>query len=193
MVGFGSNNNKILAYEYVLKKLLVWQESSCHISTDKNDISILKSLKLLFFLSAVDTKKDSNNFLLERVFDKFYAMPLGHVESDIYNHIIKSNGKLDYYQINDVKTIVIDGQNPGDIDKNLDSEVRIAIDEALIKLQKINPKLICMPAYALVELSHLWASWKRNYSMAIKLKKFSQIIEADEIIGENKIFSAQTF
>jgi len=71
-------DNKIDAFEYLVYQLQMWHEKESE--SNQNDLSVLKVLKLLFFVSAVDTKQDSENTLLDKVFTNFVAMPYGHVE-----------------------------------------------------------------------------------------------------------------
>ena len=49
------NLTKIAAFEYILYKLNEWYKENN--PTQENDLSILKAMKLLFFVSGVDTEK----------------------------------------------------------------------------------------------------------------------------------------
>ena len=88
-------NTKKLAFEYFLCELMKWDMEARSLTefNTSNDLSILKALKLLFFTVAVDAKDE--NSLLETIFDNFHAMPLGHVELDIYNQY----SDLKYFKI----------------------------------------------------------------------------------------------
>jgi len=69
---------KVQVFEYVLSKLLEWHKEVN--GNVQNDIGYLKSLKLLFFISAVGTSKNSENTLLDSVFDNFVAMPGNYIQ-----------------------------------------------------------------------------------------------------------------
>jgi uncharacterized phage-associated protein len=174
---------KIIAFEYVLFKLIDWQREA-NPDNQNNDISTLKALKLLFFVSAVGTKKDSAETLLDIVFDDFVAMPYGHVESDVYAAI--KSGSLSYSIINNSQTSKI---GEPDFRALLDANVISKIDTAFEELKNKNPKLINMNAFDLVELSHSWYSWKYYFARAKRNHTFSESIPTEIIKAEEKIFS----
>ncbi len=170
---------KIQAFEYLVYKLLEWY-SSCS-ERENNDLSILKVLKLLFFSSAINTKKDTRSVLLDNTFDSFYAMPYGHVESDVYNFIKRQ--ELQFYTITKIET-----QKKKDFDFfDLNLEVKNEIDKSIKSLKEKNENLILMDSFELVELSHTWFSWKYCYDLARKKGVFSEKIPAEIIKSENKI------
>lgn len=173
---------KRLAFEYVLHKLVEWYKIANASSTETNDISVLKALKLLFFISAVDTTKDSNETLLDDVFQNFVAMPYGHVESEIYS-IIKRRG-LQGMDIDNYKTVIKDF-NPEIIDSNL----RQRIDDSINKLKSINFNLIKYSSFNLVDLSHTWYSWQYFYNIALQSRSKSYPIDNCYIKSEEKIYT----
>lgn len=174
------NHAKLKAFEYLLVKLVEWHNEASN-GIGKNDISLLKGLKLLFFVSAVDAKTDSQNTLLDTCFNKFVAMPYGHVESDIYANI-------KYAKLENVK---IDSSTTSILDKNveLDEGVKEIIDSSVSKLKTKNYNIIKMSAFELVELSHRWFSWKYYFSKARKSNISSIEIPNEIIKQEEKIFS----
>src|SRR6218665_1686180 len=89
---------KRLYFEYVLHKLLEWHHEKTG-REEPNDLGVLKSIKLLFFVSAAKTSIGNDNSLLDLVFDKFSAMPYGHVESEVYSEIVNKTGNLKYFEI----------------------------------------------------------------------------------------------
>jgi uncharacterized phage-associated protein len=173
---------KIQAFEYLLFKLVEWHKG-LNGGNENNDLSVLKSLKLLFFVSAVGTTKQSNDTLLDDVFDNYVAMPFGHVESDIYNAI--KNDKLVLFKINNNRAIL-----KGDI-QNLDllnDDVKNKIDNSIKTLKSINDKIILMNAFDLVELSHSYYSWKYYFAKAKKNFTLREFIPTEIIKAEEKIF-----
>ena len=179
-------NLKARYFEYVLNRLLTWHEQST--GSLPNDFNILKSIKLLFFVSAASGNKDSNP-LIENVFDKFVAMPYGHVESDIYHQIKNNNGTLSYYQIDNNRTIGNGQFDTSDLNRSITEN----IDKAIQFLQNANPNFVMMSSFDLVNLSHAWYSWQKYYAMAKQHGQRSIPIPAKVIIGEDKIYSLNTF
>ncbi|WP_407484695.1 type II toxin-antitoxin system antitoxin SocA domain-containing protein [Elizabethkingia anophelis] len=176
------NTDKKLAFEYFVYQLHVWYKEACG-DTKDNDLSILKVLKLLFFVSAVGTDKNSQSSLIDDVFDNFCAMPYGHVESDIYT-IIKEK-RLDNISIDTTKSR-INSLDP--ILQNIDNGVKVKIDKSIDLLKEINFNLIKFSSFELVELSHRWYSWQKNYTKAKLSGSFSIPISIDEIKREIKIY-----
>lgn len=168
---------KKIAVNYFIKKLLEWGKYK-----ENNDLSTLKVLKLLFFCSAVDSKKDKNSILLDDVFNNFFAMPYGHVESEVYN-FIKRNELV--YIINNKKAEIKEGVYLNF--DNLNTEVKSCLDSSIESLKKINSNLINMNSFELVELSHNWFSWKYYYGVARDKNSYSEKIPSDIIKSEQKI------
>ncbi len=176
---------KILAFEYVVFKLIDWYKSFNGVERDvdfnsDNDFSKLKVFKLHFFTSAI--KSDSNQLL--SVFNNFYAMPFGHVESDIYDYI----NELERFEI-DVKATKIKGPYLDILHKSfseLDGDIKSEIDEAIDVLFGRNNELINLSAMDLVELSHQWYSWKFTFDKAQSDGKFSERILPELIKSEYK-------
>lgn len=83
---------KIPYFDYFISQIIFRQfndnESDLdHIirnNIDKSGLNKLKLLKLLFFVSVL---KVDEKYLLDDIFDNFYAMPYGPVESDVYDNI----------------------------------------------------------------------------------------------------------
>lgn len=194
-----NTSDKILYFEYILKCLLDWNREARiiqgpPISPEDNDLSILKSLKLLFFVSAARTTSQEHSTLLEDVFDKFYAMPYGHVESDIYDHIRSTKGKLNYFNIDSKKTVVNPDKNLEELLTNLaNMNAKAEIDDSISYLKRINPALVLMSPFELVDLSHAWYSWQQYYEEAQKLASKSIEIPTQAIKSEDKIFSLGVF
>ncbi|GGA87450.1 hypothetical protein GCM10008015_30130 [Flavobacterium palustre] len=172
---------KIDAFEYLVFKLLEWNKSLNN-GSENNDISVLKALKLLFFVSAVGTTKNSQNTLLDDVFDNIVAMPYGHVESDIYFAI--KNKRLRRISIDNTKTTILPDFEVTEI--NIDS--RTKIDTSIGVLKTINPNLIKMNAFDLVELSHSWYSWRYFFAKAKKNYTLREFIPSEIIKAEEKFF-----
>lgn len=100
-----------------------------------NDLSILKSIKLMFFFSTVSD--DGTEALIDNQYN-IYAMPLGHVESDIYDAVKCDSFK--YFTFNKHQTFLkTDFVNIDSFSK----EVTQKVDERFGILLDKNPDIIC--------------------------------------------------
>lgn len=151
-------SDKILAFEYLLTQLIKWNNN------DSSSFTRLKALKLLFFVAAV--KNEFGQDLLD-VFDNFYALPNGPVESDIYNCITADS--LSYYSF---KTFSVSSKRVFD-DQHIKQELKDRIDLAINRLRSINPEIVKYSAEHLVTLSHCWTAWRNSISIANLLGKGS--------------------
>ena len=168
------------SFEYLLNELLKWFEE---VAPQKSITSFtrVKTLKLLFFVSAV---KDENGKDLLDVFDKFYAMPHGPVESDIYNFM--STNALDYFSFTDIymsKKATYENQS-----LTLPDDIRLKIDKAVSCLRLQNQKIITLGAFELVDISHKWSVWKNSMRVAELLGKSSQLMPVEAIRSNVQIF-----
>lgn len=171
--------NKWNTFSYLVAQLVAWSDEVSLLNqqdalNQRKSLTKLKLIKLLFFASAVDTSVSGNKLL--DVFDNFYAMPYGHVESDVYNEIVQ-RGIFDYSFISGI-----------DVDSIIDAEERAVVDIAVTSLREKNVNLISYDANQLVALSHEWYSWKSTYSLARALKKYSMKIPSDVIKKEVKFY-----
>lgn len=178
-------DSKIIAFEYLAAKFITWYDEVRNAHGD-NDLSTLKLLKLLFFCSAVDTTKDDNDTLLDDPFNEFYAMPYGHVESDIYESI--RNQELKYIHIDRLKSTFKDDFNIDSIESVLDRKLKSKIDKSFDSLKSKNNELITYSAFDLVELSHKWYSWYYYFDKAKRNGIYSEKIPAPIIKAEDKFF-----
>ncbi|PTD14383.1 type II toxin-antitoxin system antitoxin SocA domain-containing protein [Flavobacterium columnare] len=171
--------DKNLAFEYFVSKLLVWYQDVTG-NVQNNDFSTLKVLKLLFFASAVGTEKGQEDTLLDTTFNRFYAMPYGHVESEIYSTI--RNNELPNLRITNSSSTFTNNIT------YLDCELKNKIDSSIEKLKEENINLIKMSPFELVELSHNWYSWKFYFNKAKRNGSYSELIPSEIIKSEQKFF-----
>ena len=171
-------NTKKQAFEYWLTQMLKWgNEMTPKVSF--YSFTRLKALKLLFFTAAVKNNDDSD--LLD-IFDNFYALPNGPVESDIYNYITAD--QLTYYTFNNFSF----AEKRQFCDNGLSSEVKQRINNAIVSLRNKNEKIVAYNAESLVMLSHTWLSWQSAIQIAQALGKGSYKMDVKQIRG-----NAQTF
>lgn len=170
------------ATKYILLQLCNWYydlNPSKRESGD-NDLSILKSLKLIFFLCTMEN--DNHESLLDKGFNKFKALPLGPVETDIYDDFLTpANNYIDYKKII-LKNISIDNS------LLMESEKKF-IDNCIILLKKQNVNLINEGAFTLVDLTHEWQCWINAFNEAKSSNQKSKDILARDIKESNKIYS----
>ncbi|WP_275315327.1 type II toxin-antitoxin system antitoxin SocA domain-containing protein [Tenacibaculum bernardetii] len=168
-------------FKNIFSLLKEWYKEELNYSEDDfnlhNDFSILKLIKLQFFVAAINSKE--NDSILSGY--DFFAMPYGPVETDTYKKI-KSSG-IEGLNIDRYSTKIL--SNFSFVESHLHEEIINSIGI----LKKNEPKLIIADASDLVELSHKWNSWKRNYSLARIKGNFSARIPNEEIVNDNKTLS----
>jgi hypothetical protein len=176
--------DKLLAFEYVLFKLVDWYRIKNSLSNfedfnNNNNLNKLKVIKLHFFLVAINSEK---NTLLD-VFNKFYAMPYGHVEGEIYNSL----SRMSLFEVDNKKLLIKNTDNLSINDFSALEEIYINdVNESIEELKVKNPNIINYNALDLVELSHTWFSWKSMYSYAQSNHRRSELIPQQLIKEENK-------
>lgn len=172
--------NKIILFEYFLKKLVEWYCEYYQIGVTEfnnhphNNLSKLKVIKLHFFACS------TNSEALE-IFDDFHAMPYGHVESDIYNQL----DNLSFCTVTNSNLII----NNVEGFKSSTSPNHSIIDVSIIRLRDANSSLISLEPFELVELSHKWYSWRYNFQKARQSGSYSRPINSELILKEEKFYS----
>lgn len=178
------NKEKIEAFEYSVSEFIKWKMdynkniySSDELFNKQNDFSKIKVMKLLFFMTAINSNQ--NNLL--KIFNKFYAMPYGHVEHDIHENI----SELKRYKISNYKLII-----KKNFKENFDLSLSLKdeIDSSIKLLKEAHFGLINYKPFDLVDLSYKWRSWRVVYNTARLNDKFSGLIPHDLIRKEPKIF-----
>ena len=172
------NTRKIKAFEYLIYRLLEWA-NECKPKVNTTSFTRLKILKLLFLVSACSDK--NGNDLLD-LFDAYYALPNGPVESDVYNSITADT--LIYYSF---KNFSIAKKNSFDI-HIMDKTIVKRIDNSIENLRAVNPNAIAYSAEQLVELTHRWNVWKSSNQIARLLGKGSYPMNTYLIRNSNKEF-----
>ncbi|WP_282036201.1 hypothetical protein [Saccharicrinis aurantiacus] len=175
------NNTKHHIFEYIVFKLREWYASKDGQDINNNDLSLLKVFKLHFFVCAINSENDSS--LLD-TFDNFHALPYGPVESDIYNsdtteaifNLTRSTCKV----VSEIELTV-------DLFNDIDEVIRASVDESIKTLKDTQPDLVLESAGVLVELSHLWDSWRMAYQRGKRLGRYSYPMSKDMIKEDEKI------
>lgn len=162
---------------YILMKLKEWYQD-INGGTKENDLSILKVLKLIFFVAGV--KIDENTYLLDKELDQFAALPYGHVELEVYNYL-----ENDCSRFISKKTLNFE-QIPAALE--LTEDIKVMVDKCFDILRKKNSKLINYTPFELVELSHKHISWIENFRIAQSRFRNRKDIEPNEIKKEVKFY-----
>lgn len=170
--------SKKRAFEYLLTQMLHWGDNLFPV-VSRSSFTRLKALKLLFFAAAV--KNESGEDLLD-IFDNFYALPNGPVESDIYNSITSDN--LTYYTFRNFSFSAICPYS----DKDVDQSIKERIDVAIVCLRQKNNHLVRYSAEELVSLSHIWMVWKNSIQIARAFGKGSYRMTTNKIRSNNQFF-----
>lgn len=154
--------NKLKYFEYFLINAL------SKLGSRRNDFSVLKTQKLLFFTVAAQSNVLSDFILGESLFDDFRAYQYGPVEHTVYTSLKLNQNRLSLMKIDNRGTEVLDFRNIDELKnetaKELETNIVFSIDSALNELIKINPNILNYSAFNLVELSHRWKCWSNNYS-----------------------------
>ncbi|MDC7142398.1 type II toxin-antitoxin system antitoxin SocA domain-containing protein [Bacteroides finegoldii] len=174
---------KILYFEYIIHLLLQWHKE---IYSNVNPIASftrLKSLKLLFLVSSVNATQDNNGLL--DIFDKFYAMQHGPVESDVYNAMVTSQTHIfDFKErITALKSLDTNAFS------QIPEEIKNKIEEAILSLKKRNKFIVTYKSFELVEITHKWESWQIALGIAQILGKGSELMSTESIKNDFKYFS----
>lgn len=177
--------DKFISFEYLLYRFMQWYEELNHINDETHhqflcEFTRLKALKLLFLVSAI---RDRNGNNLLYLFNNFYAMQHGPVESDIYNAMVQDSFR--YFRFQNRQTS-FKQQTLSELEH---IENRECLDNAISSLRQANSEIVSCPAMDLVEITHKWISWKSAYMVAQMLGKGSQFMPTEMIENSNEFFS----
>ncbi len=134
--------------------------------TDQNESEFdrLKKMKLLYFFCALSSQRPE----FYGIFDNFYALPLGPVESDVYTVEKKKE-----------KPIIEDF-----ISVELKEKIILAIRSIVSSL----PLIFKADSWRLVELSHESKVWQEAFKLAKSQGKLSEKMNQEGLLTE-KLFS----
>lgn len=173
--------NKIQCFEYILYQLISWYKELRPTDVSLLSFTRLKVLKLLFFVSVV--RQEDEPDLLD-IFNNFYAMQHGPVESDIYTAMTAST--LQHYKFKS-RSIEVGSVREQDF-QFLDSNIRNRIVNSINLLRQQNKNIVTYTASQLVNLSHKWDSWKMSMHIAEVEDKGSAPMNVDLIRSDKQYF-----
>lgn len=178
-------SKKVLYFDYVVTRLIDWHVEETGIE-DFNDLSRLKVMQLLYFITSADIVCGSS-LLAAKIFTNFCVMKYGHVESDIYGFMNVYNGHTYSYHIGNEKGKgAILYQQPR-LDYLLEVPMR-AIDKAIAYLKQTNEDLIRMEGSDFIHLSRRWDSWQEFMGKDRTHNRGSYSIPFSYMLGEEKKF-----
>lgn len=173
--------NKIPCFEFMIDQLIDWVNE--FEGEPYKELNLLKVIKLNFFITAASSSED-NPGLLE-VFDNFYALPYGHVESSVYT-AVKSSNELSKYKITAKGIEIIDDKVSSN--SQIGDKYQDLIKTAIEDIKKKDEEFVLKSPMYLVNLSHEWRSWRVMYQIAKAQNKHAIKIPNSLIQTDNKIF-----
>ncbi len=147
-------------FEYLVFKLDLWRQQE---KKPLESFTKLRLQKLLFLVSTVNSSSESHPLL--EIFNKFYAMPYGPVEMDIYNAMLSNRFESIKFEGINCKLSYSHSSDFNSIEENL----RLAVDQSIDSLKSFDFDYISGPVYKLVEITHKWSAWQ----IAIELAKIT--------------------
>ena len=169
---------KIVLFEYFVHNILCKEDI---------DLNMIKINRLLFLTVCANIERESEISLLS-IFDSFHAWPYGPVEQDIYQ--AEKNDSLEYFTKTN-KELSVKRQDFDflDLDKKLIDELHSSINYLLLK----NPKILQTSTSALAEITMMYNSWKKTYSIARIKGTFNEKINDSDLIPDQKYFKLNPF
>jgi uncharacterized phage-associated protein len=125
---------------------------------------ILKRMKLLYLFCAMSNRETRTE--LYGIFNKFYALPLGPVESDVYNQEYINN------DVNRFSSV-----------ENLDVQ-NTTIKSQISEFKKENYSIINHSPSKLVDLTHYSTVWDKSFKEAKRNRKSSHPMLKNDLIEE---------
>ncbi len=166
--------NKKLLFEYLVYQLEQWKQ-------EKNlrypeSFTKLKLQKILFLVASVKSK--NSTYPLLNVFNRFYALPYGPVEMDIYEAMNDHSFTCIDFNGNECRSKFTEGSF-GNLETTQMSEIR----EALQTIKDMGIDYITMSPFELVEITHKWTSWQVAMQVAEMCNSKREPMSTDDIIS----------
>lgn len=133
-------------------------------------------LQKILFLAAATNAVEEEHPLLD-VFDRFYALPYGPVELDIYD----SMNNNQFQHITFVEK-VCDCQNLQETDfEELDETLKACMRKAVDELKTFKLDYLRMPIAELVDITHKWTSWQISMAVADLFGTRREVMSTEDI------------
>lgn len=171
-------NKKKEYFEYFLSLLFNWNSKI----GSKESLTKLRLQKMLFLASTVNATKEHHPLL--DLFDRFYALPYGPVEMDIYESMQLNNFRYYKFENNDCVS-----KNKEEVYSDLNMTIKDEIKSAVQSLKNMKVNYLTMPVFDLVNITHNWTVWQRSMYIARLLSSRKERMSTDAILtSENKFF-----
>mgnify|MGYP004470313343 CR=1 FL=1 len=165
--------DKNVLFEYIVYKLDWWKSKIG--SADVPSFTKLRLQKILFLICAWNVSKD--NMKLLNVFNRFYALPYGPVEMDIYE--VMKNGSFKQMRFCGNECIY----NFADSNFTVISNVyKGYVDDAINHFVSENKDYLTMPIFDLVDITHKWTVWKTSMEVAKFLGSKKEKMSSEDIL-----------
>jgi len=176
MTSIIDNESKALNFEYIVYQLNI-KRTELKISDDST-FTKLRLQKLLFLISTINATRENKGLL--DYFTKFYALPYGPVESDIYNAM--NTQKFENIKFEGNKCF-LDDLNDSRF-KTLDNSYKYLVENSIEDLAKKRPikEYLTMSVFDLVNITHQWTVWKVAMTIAKMLDSGSEPMSPNDII-----------
>lgn len=166
--------NKKLLFEYLIFKLEQWKQEK-H-SRSQVVFTKLKLQKILFLVASVKSK--NGTYPLLSIFNKFYALPYGPVEMDIYEAMNKNSFANVNFNGNECK---FHFTKESFVD--LAPTQKDAITEALQAIKDMGADYISMPPFELVDITHKWTAWQVAMQVAEMCNSKREPMSTEDIMN----------
>ena len=166
--------NKKLLFEYLVYLLEQWKQEKHPLS--KETFSKLKLQKILFLVSSIKATSESHPLL--DVFNKFYALPYGPVEIEIYEAMNNGSFRNISFCGNDCKHSLNE-----QIFADLGVSKKRAMHEAMQAIKELGADYIIAPPFDLVDITHKWTSWQVAIQIAEMFGNKSEPMSTEDIIN----------
>lgn len=140
--------SKSQVFEYITYRIYQFYQQN-HI---KNDLGFSKLMKLLYFISGVDTE----NHLFD-IF-RFQAWQYGHMDPDLYKLFVNNNGFFEHFVVDRFSFKWTSSEN--DIPTIEDQEIKKRVDICVDAMIKGHPKTITGDFWLLVNILQNLISYK---------------------------------
>lgn len=173
--------DKNLLFEYIVYRLNEWKQK---IGSEKVPaFTKLRLQKILFLICAWNVSKTEPKLL--SVFNRFYALPYGPVEMDIYE-AMKDDTKFKHLRF-DGNECVYDAFSYSDF-IGLTDEVKNYVNDAIKQFISEKRKYLTMPVFDLVDITHKWSVWYFSTIFANSQGRNMEKMSSESIINSTKYY-----
>lgn len=173
--------DKNLLFEYIVYRLDEWKN---RIGSDKVPVfTKLRLQKILFLICAWNVSKSEPKLL--SVFNRFYALPYGPVEMDIYK-AMKDDSKFKHLRFDGNECVYKDFADSMFVD--LADEMKNYVDDAIKHFKLEKRRYLTMPVFDLVDITHRWSAWYFSTIYANSQGRNMEKMSSESIINSTQYY-----